>query len=62
MASHTGDVVETGKMAIAQSKDRVRRGPGNKNLGPVRVAQPNPTGVVGSLAGKFLRGPDKGTG
>ncbi len=63
MADHssTGDVVKTGKLMIARSQG-ARRGPGNKNLGPNRVPRPNPTGTVRSLAGKFLRGPDKGTG
>lgn len=60
--STTGDVVQTGKMMAAQASSNIRRGPGNKNLGPSANKQGNPKSTVRSLAGKSIKGPDLGGG
>lgn len=60
--STAGTVVKTAMLMVNQINSGIRRGPGNKNLGPTAKKQANPTGMIASLAGKSLRGPDKGTG
>ena len=60
--STAGSVVKTGKMMMDQANANMRRGPGIKNLGPSANRQSNPAGMVRSMAGKTLRGPDKGAG
>ena len=60
--STTGDVVMTGRLFANQSKSGKRTGPSNKNLGPNRVSRPNPAPEIRSIAGRTLKGPDKGAG
>ncbi len=61
--STTGDVVRTGKLMMNQANANIRRGPGNKNLGPSANRQGNPAGTVRDIAAKGgLKGPDKGAG
>lgn len=55
-------VIDKGNKMISMSRQNQQRGPGNKNLGPNRVSRPNPAPMVRSMAGKTLRGPDKGGG
>jgi hypothetical protein len=54
--------VKTGKLMTAQANANTRRGPGRKNLGPSAMRKPNPAAGVRSVAGKNLKGPDKGAG
>lgn len=60
--STAGSVVKTGRLMAGQANANIRRGPGVKNLGPSASRQSNPAGMVRSVAGKTLRGPDKGAG
>lgn len=61
--STTGDVVRTGKLMMNQANSNIRRGPGNKNLGPSANRQENPAGRVRGIAAQGgLKGPDKGAG
>jgi len=57
MASTYGTVEKHGPAAIARSK-QVRRGPGQKNLGPSRNSKPSNAG----MRTEPIKGPDKGTG
>lgn len=56
-----GTVTKAGAAAKAESA-QTRRGPSNKNLGPSRVARPNPAGTIRSTVGSSIKGPDKGAG
>ena len=56
-----GNVMRAGAANFAASKQNQRRGPSNKNLGPSRVARPNPAGAISST-GQQVKGPDKGAG
>jgi len=60
-SSSTGDVVRTGRMFMQQANSNIRRGPGNKNLGPTANKQPNPAGMIRGMSPKLM-GPDKGGG
>lgn len=59
--STTGDVVKTGKLMTQQASGS-RRGPSNKNLSSSAARRPNPAGTVRAVAGKSIKGPDKGAG
>lgn len=59
--STMGTVVKTGKMMTQQSQGS-RRGPSNKNLGPSAARRPNPAPTVRGIAGRSIKGPDKGAG
>ena len=56
-----GTVEATARITEANSH-MTRRGPSNKNLGPSRAARPNEAPSIRGLAGKAIKGPDRGAG
>ena len=57
-----GNTMAAGKAFKDMSMQNRRTGPSNKNLGPSRVARPNPVGEIRTMAGKAIKGMDKGAG
>ena len=47
---------------VAQSNTGGSKGPANKNLQSSRRSKPNPSGMIGSMVGKVIKGPDGGGG
>ena len=60
--STAGNVIDTGRMMVQQANANTRRGAGVKNLGPSASKQGNPKGMIRSVAGKTIKGPDLGGG
>ena len=54
-------VVPAGKRAVSQSQGS-RQGPSNKNLNSSSRSRANEASTIRGLAGKSIKGPDKGAG
>lgn len=55
-------VVKSGRAHMAQTHQNRRNGPSRKNLQSTRVSRPNPSSNIRSMAGRAIKGPDKGAG
>ncbi len=54
-------VLDSARKMTAQSQSS-RSGPSNKNLGSNAARKPSPAPMIRSVAGRSIKGPDKGAG